>query len=91
MPVALLHPRDSQAAGSLAYDLLTGNPDREPGELVFVNDLTGELRSWPHDTWTAVGVDPDQVAQAVIGCWRRRGHRAPNCAASPVLSAREEA
>jgi hypothetical protein len=37
---------------------------------VFVADLTCELRAWPQDTWTAVGVDPDQVAQAVIGCWR---------------------
>jgi hypothetical protein len=35
-----------------------------------VADLTGELRAWPQDTWTAVGVDPEQVAQAVISCWR---------------------
>jgi hypothetical protein len=35
-----------------------------------VADLTVELRAWPQDTWTAVGVDPDQVAQAVIGCWQ---------------------
>ena len=37
---------------------------------MFVADLTVELRAWPQDTWTAVGVDPDQVAQAVIGCWQ---------------------
>jgi len=37
---------------------------------MFVADLTCELRAWPHDTWTAVGVDLQQVAQAVIGCWR---------------------
>jgi hypothetical protein len=24
----------------------------------------------PTDTWAKVDVDPDQVAQAVIGCWR---------------------
>jgi hypothetical protein len=24
------------------------------------------LRAWPQDTWAKVGVDPDQVAQAVI-------------------------
>jgi hypothetical protein len=35
-----------------------------------VADLTGELRAWPTDTWAKLGVDPDQVAQAVIGCWR---------------------
>ena len=69
-PAALLHPGVPQPAGSLVYELLTGHPEREPGELVFVADLTGELRVWPQDTWTAVGVDPDQVAQAVIGCWQ---------------------
>jgi hypothetical protein len=50
------------------YELLTGHPEREPGELVFLADLTCELRAWPQDTWAKVGVDPDQVAQAVIGC-----------------------
>jgi hypothetical protein len=69
-PAALLHPAVPQPAGSLVYELLTGHPEREAGELVFVADLTGELRVWPQDTWTAVGVDPDQVAQAVIGCWQ---------------------
>jgi hypothetical protein len=69
-PAALLHPRVPQPDGSLVYELLTGHPEREPGELVFVADLTGELRAWPHDTWAKLGVDPDQVAQAVIGCWR---------------------
>jgi hypothetical protein len=67
---ALLHPAVPQPAGSLVYELLTGHPEREPGELVFVADLTGELRAWPHDTWTKVGVDPDQVPQAVIGHWQ---------------------
>jgi hypothetical protein len=36
---------------------------------VFLTDITVELRAWPQDTRT-VGVDPDQVAQAVIGCWQ---------------------
>jgi hypothetical protein len=69
-PAALLHPAVPQPAGSLVYELLTGHPERDAGELVFVADLTGELRAWPPDTWTAVGVDPDQVAQAVVGCWQ---------------------
>ena len=68
-PATLLHPRVPQPAGSLVYELLTGHPEREAGELVFVADLTGELRAWPHDTWAKVGVDPDEVAQAVVGCW----------------------
>jgi hypothetical protein len=49
-PAALLHPVVPQPAGSLVYELLTGHPEREPGELVFVADLTGELRAWPTDT-----------------------------------------
>jgi hypothetical protein len=69
-PATLLHPRIPQPAGSLVYQLLTGHPEREPGELVFVADLTGELRAWPQETWAKVGVDPDQVAQAVVSCWR---------------------
>ena len=35
-------------------------------------DLTGELRAWPTDTWAKLGVDPDLVARAVVGCWRDR-------------------
>jgi len=69
-PAALLHPRVPQPAGSLVYELLTGHPEREPGELVIVADLTCELRAWPQDTWGKVGIDPDQVAQAVVGCWQ---------------------
>jgi hypothetical protein len=69
-PAALLHFAVPQPAGSLVYALLTGHPEREPGELVFVADLTAELRAWPADTWAEVGVDPDQVAQAVVGCWQ---------------------
>jgi hypothetical protein len=69
-PAALLHPRVPQSDGSLVYELLTGHPERAPGELVFVTDLTCELRAWPHDTWAKLAVDPDQVVQAVIGCWQ---------------------
>jgi hypothetical protein len=68
-PAGLLHPRVPQPAGSLIYGLLTGHPEREAGELVFVADLTCELRAWPQDTWAKVGVDPGQVTQAIIGCW----------------------
>jgi hypothetical protein len=69
-PAALLHPGVPQPAGSLFYELLTGHPEREAGELVFVADLTGELRAWPQDTWAEVGVDPQEVSQAIIGCWQ---------------------
>jgi hypothetical protein len=69
-PAALLHPAVPQPAGSLIYQLLTGHPEREPGELVFVADLAVELRAWPTDTWANLDLEPEQVAQAVIGCWR---------------------
>jgi hypothetical protein len=69
-PAALLPPGVPQPGGSLIYALLTGHPEREASELLFVADLTGGLRAWPHDAWTAVGVDPERVAQAVISCWR---------------------
>jgi hypothetical protein len=44
-PAALLHPRVPQPDGSLVYALLTGHPEREPGGLVFIAYLTGELRA----------------------------------------------
>ena len=69
-PAALLHPRVPQPSGSLTYELLSGHPEREPGELVFMADMTIELRAWPQDTWAKLGVDPNQVAQSVIGCWQ---------------------
>jgi hypothetical protein len=69
-PRALLHPYVPQPAGSLVYELLTGHPERQPHELVFLADLAVELRAWPAETWVAVGVDPDAVARAVIACWR---------------------
>jgi hypothetical protein len=40
---------------------------------VFVADLTVELRAWPTDTWTKIGVDPQAAAGAVLAAWHR-GH-----------------
>ena len=70
-PRWLLHSAVPQPAGSLVYELATGHPDRQPGELVFPADLTEELRAWPQERWAPLGVDLDQVAAAVIGCWQR--------------------
>jgi hypothetical protein len=49
---------------------VTGHPDREVHELVFVADLTVELRAWPCDTWAKVGFDPLAAAAAVVAGWR---------------------
>jgi hypothetical protein len=70
-PAALLHPGVPQPDGTVLYELVTGHPDRTSSQLVFVADLTVELRSWPHDTWAKLGVDPQVVAGAVIAVWRR--------------------
>jgi len=72
-PAALLHPCVPRPDGTLLYELVTGHPDRTPRQLVFLADLTLELRAWPADTWAKVGVDPQAAAGAVLGCWRH-GH-----------------
>ena len=70
-PASLLHPGIPQPDGTLLYELVTGHPDRQPQELVFVADLTVELRAWPADTWTKVGIDPQAAARAVVAGWQR--------------------
>ena len=72
-PAAFLHPAVPQPDGTLLYELVTGHPDRQPQGLVFLADLTVELRAWPYGTWARLGVDPQTSASAVIGCWRH-GH-----------------
>jgi hypothetical protein len=70
-PAVLLHPAVPQPDGTVLYELVTGHPDRAPRELVFLADLTVELRAWPTDSWAKVGVDPQAIARAVIGGWQR--------------------
>jgi hypothetical protein len=70
-PAALLHPCVPQPDGTVLYELLTGHPDRTPRELVFLADLTVELRAWPTDTWATVGIDPQSAARAVVAGWQR--------------------
>jgi hypothetical protein len=70
-PAVLLHPCVPQPDGTVLYELLTGHPDRTPGELVFLADLTVELRAWPADTWSKVGIDPQVAAHAVVAGWQR--------------------
>jgi hypothetical protein len=70
-PAMLLHPVVPQPDGTVLYELVTGHPDRTPHELVFLADLTVELRAWPTDTWSKVGVDPQAAAAAVVAGWQR--------------------
>jgi hypothetical protein len=69
-PAALLHPAVPRPDATVLYALMTGHPDRTPGQLVFLADLTVELRAWPTDTWAKVGIDPQAAAGAVIAGWR---------------------
>jgi hypothetical protein len=70
-PAALLHPAVPRPDGTVLYELVTGHPDRAPHELVFLADLTVELRAWPANTWTKVGIDPQAAAHAVVAGWQR--------------------
>jgi hypothetical protein len=70
-PAALLHPAVPQPDGTVLYELVTGHPERAPHELVFLADLTVELRAWPAGTWAKVGVDPQAAARAVVAGWQR--------------------
>jgi hypothetical protein len=70
-PAVLLHPVVPQPDGTVLYELVTGHPDRTAHELVFLADLTVELRAWPADTWAKVGVDPQAAAGAVVAGWQR--------------------
>ena len=70
-PAALRQPSVPQPDGTVLYELVTGHPDREPGELVFLADLTVQLRAWPQDTWSRLGVDPQAAARAVVAGWQR--------------------
>jgi hypothetical protein len=69
-PAALLHREIPRPHGRVLYNLLTGHPDRAPQDLVFLADLTVELRAWPQQTWTTVGVSPEAALLAVVDRWR---------------------
>ena len=49
----------------------TGHPDRAAHELVFLADLTVELRAWPQSTWASLAIDPQAIAGTVISSWRQ--------------------
>jgi hypothetical protein len=72
-PIALLHKEIPQPHGQVLYGLVTGHPDRAPRELVFLADLSVELRAWPQQTWTAVGISPEVALLAMVDSWRA-GH-----------------
>jgi hypothetical protein len=72
-PAALRHREIPQPHGRVLYNLVTGHPDRASQDLVFLADLTVELRAWPQQTWTSVGISPEAALLSVVDCWRA-GH-----------------
>jgi hypothetical protein len=72
-PAALLDEEIPQPDGQVLYDLVTGHPDRTRRDLMFLADLTTELRAWPQQTWTALEVSPEAALLAVVDRWRA-GH-----------------
>jgi hypothetical protein len=75
-PSALLDARVRQPDGRAVYDLVTGHPDRQPRELVFLADLAVELRAWQDTDWRTQGIDVDGVAEAAVQLARRGQVRA---------------
>jgi hypothetical protein len=55
-----------QPDGVLLYEPVTGHPDRAAHKLLFLTDLTVELRAWPSGTWAGLGLDPQAAADAII-------------------------
>jgi hypothetical protein len=75
-PSALLDQRVRQPDGRAVYDLLSGHPDRQPRDLVFLADLAVELRAWQDTDWRTQGIDVDGVSEAVVQLARRGQVRA---------------
>ena len=69
-PAALLDAKVRQPDGRVLYELVTGHPDRSAGDLVFLADLTVELRQWTDGSWARLGVDVEGVCEAVVQRWR---------------------
>jgi hypothetical protein len=57
-------PLDALSSGSRDWPPRPGDH-----ELVFLPDLTVELRAWPYGTWTRLGIDPQAAAGAVVAAW----------------------
>jgi hypothetical protein len=75
-PAALLDERVRQPDGRSVYDLLSGHPDRQPRDLVFLADLAVELRAWQDTDFARQGIDVDGVSEAVVRLARRGQVRA---------------
>lgn len=72
---SLYHPDLPQPDAQQLFDRLTLHPDRYPGALVFLSDLTAELAS-EGSTWPQVGIDYEAVTDRLVALHRRGEVRA---------------
>jgi hypothetical protein len=67
---SLYHPELPQPDAQRLLDRLTLHPDRYPGALLFLSDLTAELAS-EGLSWSQVGIDYEAVTDRLVALHRR--------------------
>jgi hypothetical protein len=67
---SLYHPELPQPDAQRLFDRVTRHPDRRPGALVFLSDLTAELAS-EGLSWSQVGIDYEAVTDRLVALHRR--------------------
>jgi len=67
---SLYHPELPQPDAHRLFDRVTRHPDRRPGALVFLSDLTAELAS-ERLSWSQVGIDYEAVTDRLVALHRR--------------------
>jgi hypothetical protein len=67
---SLYHPELPQPDAQRLLDRLTRHPDRYPGALLFLSDLTAELAN-DGVTWSQVGIDYEAVTDRLVALHRR--------------------
>jgi hypothetical protein len=72
---SLHHPGLPQPDAQRLFELLTCRPDRHPGALVFLSDLSAELAGQGM-SWSRIGIDYEAVTDRLIALHRRGAVRA---------------
>ena len=71
VPAASLHhPELPQPDAQRLFDRVSRHPDRQPGALVFLSDLTAELAS-VGSSWSQVGIDYEAVTDRLVALHHR--------------------
>ena len=67
---SLRHPELPEPDAQRLFDRVTRHPDRHPGALVFLSDLTAELAS-VGSSWSQVGIDYEAVTDRLVALHHR--------------------